>query len=128
MNCNSFRVCLVGVKIRGMENRGKIFPPGPPFFILPIGVFKGRSGWVYAQPTTDSLTSGGRMNDSSPTIDDLGSSRIGLWWMMVGLGTKVSHKIFAALKLKTTTQTQFLEKITRSKQKLKQKAPYQTQI
>ena len=88
-------------------------------------------GWVYAQSATDPLTSGGRLNDLPPTTDDLGSSQIGLRWTMVrlvGLDTEVNHGIFVGLKLKTTTQAQISEKITRSKQKLKQKAQYQAQI
>ena len=88
-------------------------------------------GQVYAQLATDPLTSGGRLNDPPPTADNLGSSRIGLRWMtvgLIGLGTMVNHGIFAGLKLKTIAQAQSLEEITRSKQKLKQKALYQAQI
>ena len=64
-------------------------------------------------------------------VDNLRSSQIDLRWTTVGLvslGIEVNHRIFAELKLKTTIQAQISKKITRSKQKLKQKALYQAQI
>ena len=82
-------------------------------------------------PTCNRLAYIGWLIERPAAVDDLGLSPIGLQWTTVGsvgLGTEVNHRIFAGLKLKTTTQAQISEKITRSKQKLKQKAPYQAQI
>ena len=39
---------------------------------------------VYAQPVTDLLTLGRRLNDRPPTVDDLMSSQIDLWQTTVG--------------------------------------------
>ena len=96
-----------------------------------LAVVEGVHGLGLCQLSTDPLTLGGRLNNSSPTANDLESSRIGLQWTTIGsagLSTEVNHEIFTGLKLKTTTQAQISKKITRSKQKLKQKALYQAQI
>ena len=76
------------------------------------------TGWVYAQPGTDPLELGEWLNDSPPTIDNLGSSWIGLWWTTVGsvgLGLSLNHRIFIGLSSKSPHQAWIWMKITGSK-------------
>ena len=69
------------------------------------------TGQVYAQPTTDPLTLGGRLNNwLLTTLSQVGSISDGQWLGWSALVLSYNHRIFARSKIKTTTSSPNLSK------------------